>query len=106
MFASRAHTCNHHLNLSLQKKHQGAKPCLGGELLTDTSLGAREDVGTYGRGEGFLWFQSRIKGVMLLGSLRLILDAVDGVGGTLQLAVPRQDVFEVAGLELHVLKEI
>ena len=43
---------------------------------------------------------------MLLGSLRLILDAVDGVGGTLQLAVPRQDVFEVAGLELHVLKEI
>ena len=75
-------------------------------MLTDTSLGAREDVGTYGRGEGFLWFQSRIKGVMLLGSLRLILDAVDGVGGTLQLAVPRQDVFEVAGLDLHVLKEI
>lgn len=63
-------------------------------------------MGTYGRGEGFLSFQSRVKGVMLLGSLRLILDAVDGVGGTLQPAVPRQDVFEVAGLELHVLKEI
>ena len=43
---------------------------------------------------------------MLLGSLRHILDAVDGVGGTLWPAVPRQDVFEVAGLELHVLKEI
>lgn len=62
-------------------------------------------MGTHGRGRVFFWFQSRIKGVMLLGSLRLILDAVD-VGGTLQLAVPRQDVFEVAGLELHVLKEI
>lgn len=40
------------------------------------------------------------------GSLRLILDAVDRVWGALQPAVPGQDVFEVAGLECHVLKQI
>lgn len=40
------------------------------------------------------------------GSLRLILDAVDCVWGALQPAVPSQDVFEVAGLESHMLKKI
>lgn len=40
------------------------------------------------------------------GSLRLILHTVDCVRGALRPAVPSQDVFEVAGLEFHMLKEI
>lgn len=55
--------------------------------------------------EGLVSQQSR-KRSHREGSLRLILDAVDGVGGALRPAVPSQDVFEIAGLEFHVLKEI
>lgn len=40
------------------------------------------------------------------GSIRLILDTVDRVWSALRSAVPSQDVFEVAGLEFHVLKKI
>lgn len=52
------------------------------------------------------WLQSRAAGWVWAQCLRLILHAVDGVGGALRPAVPRQDVFEVAGLEFHVLKKI
>lgn len=40
------------------------------------------------------------------GSPPFILHAVDRVRGALQPAVPRQDVFEVTGLEFYVLKQI
>lgn len=37
--------------------------------------------------------------------LLLIFHTVDGVGGASRPTIPRQDVFEVAGLEFHVSKE-
>lgn len=68
-------------------------------MLRNTSSGE-------GRGDtlkgGFSWRDwSRWEGI-----LRLILDTVDRVWGALRPAVPSQDVFEVAGLEFHVLKKI
>lgn len=55
--------------------------------------------------EGLVPEQSR-KRSCWEGSLRLVLDTVDRVWGALQPAVPRQDVFKVAGLEFDVLKKI
>lgn len=55
--------------------------------------------------EGLVPEQSR-KRSCWEGSLRLVLDTVDRVWGALQPAVPRQDVFKVAGLEFDMLKKI
>lgn len=79
----------------------------GGGSLRDTSPGGGR--GDIGRRKGFLGgvgSRAESKGLVLEGRLRLILHTVDGVWGTLRPAVPRQDVFEVAGLEFHVLKKI
>ena len=77
------------------------------EGLCDTSLGG--DMGTYGEEGNSLergWLQISQRRWGQERSLRLILDAVDRVWGALRPAVPRQDVFKVAGLEFHVLEQI
>lgn len=80
---------------------------MGGGVCCVTPVPVR-GMGTHRRGDflGEIGFRAGQKRSYWEGSLRLILDTVDCVWGALRSAVPSQDVFEVAGLEFHVLKKI
>lgn len=95
-----------------KRNHKGAKLCLAGSgsgCVPSFRGGGGGEKGNIGQRGIFLeWLASEqnLKRLCGEGSLRFILHAVDQVWGALQPAVPRQDVFEVAGLEFYVLKKI
>ena len=98
---------NHHHILPLQKKPQSSKALSGRRWcrLYNTGWGCGDipNRGIFSEGSVSEQNQKRSCGE---GSLLFILNTVDRVWGALRPAVPRQDVFEVAGLEFYVLKKI